>query len=46
LRNAADMEVPMSPEAPAMTMCMVHLTTAAQVVYLPRGGWGLTMIER
>src|SRR6478609_295689 len=40
LRKAADMEVPMSPEAPAMTICMVHLTTAAPVVYLPRGRGG------
>ena len=31
----------MSPEAPAMTICMVHLTTAARAVYLPRRRGGV-----
>ena len=31
----------MSPEAPAMTMCMVHLTTAAPVVDLPQPSGGV-----
>ena len=31
----------MSPEAPAMTMCMVHHTTTASVLYVPRGRGGV-----
>ncbi len=46
-RSVADKWVPISPEAPAMTMCMIHLTTARTPTVPSLGPYReLTMIER